>query len=29
MSEDLETMKLQLEFIKNDKKKVIKLFDEE
>lgn len=29
MSEDLETMKLQLESIKNDKKKVIKLFDEE
>ena len=29
MSEDLETMKLQLESLKNDKKKVIKLFDEE
>ena len=29
MSEDLETLKLQLESIKNDKKKVIKLFDEE
>ena len=29
MSEDLETLKLQLDSIKNDKKKVIKLFDEE
>ena len=29
MSEYLETIKLQLESIKNDKKKIIKLFDEE
>ncbi len=29
MSEDLETLKLQLDSIKNEKKKVIKLFDEE
>lgn len=29
MSDDLETLKLQLESIKNEKKKVIKLFDEE
>ena len=29
VSEDLETLKLQLDSIKNKKKKVIKLFDEE
>tara|TARA_B100000902_G_C26425054_1_gene488731 strand:- start:155 stop:352 length:198 start_codon:yes stop_codon:yes gene_type:complete len=29
LSEDLETLKLQLDSIKNEKKKVIKLFDEE
>ena len=29
VSEDLETLKLQLDSIKNEKKKVIKLFDEE
>jgi len=29
MSDDLETLKLQLESIKNEKKKIIKLFDEE
>ena len=29
VSEDLETLKLQLDSIKNGKKKVIKLFDEE
>ena len=29
MSDDLETLKLQLDSIKNEKKKVIKLFDEE
>lgn len=29
VSEDLETLKLQLNSIKNEKKKVIKLFDEE
>ena len=29
VSEDLETLKIQLDSIKNEKKKVIKLFDEE
>ena len=29
VSEDLETLKLQLDSIKNEKKEVIKLFDEE
>ena len=29
VSEDLETLKLQWDSIKNEKKKVIKLFDEE
>ena len=29
VSEDLETLKLQLDSIKKEKKKVIKLFDEE
>ena len=29
VSEDLDTLKLQLDSIKNEKKKVIKLFDEE
>ena len=29
VSGDLETLKLQLDSIKNEKKKVIKLFDEE
>ena len=29
VSEDLEILKLQLDSIKNEKKKVIKLFDEE
>jgi len=29
VSEDLETLKLQLDSINNEKKKVIKLFDEE
>ena len=29
VSEDIETLKLQLDSIKNEKKKVIKLFDEE
>jgi len=29
MSDDLETLKLKLESIKNEKKKIIKLFDEE
>ena len=29
VSEDLETLKIQLDYIKNEKKKVIKLFDEE
>ena len=29
VSEDLETLKLQLDSIKNEKKKIIKLFDEE
>ena len=29
VSEDLETLNLQLDSIKNEKKKVIKLFDEE
>ena len=29
MSDDLETLKLQLESIKNEKKKIIKLFDKE
>ena len=29
VSEDLETLKLQLDSIKNEKRKVIKLFDEE